>query len=129
MINQKLYPQSYTLGKDFMHFHEETLKKIPKGMGVIGVRGDCGIYSEERIKYFEEEGYIYGISAPMNGPMRSAVWGIGETEWEESIDEKGHPISVAIIEYKPTSWSGEKKYTFVISRRLKKNQSQECLFD
>lgn len=127
MVNQKLCPESYGLGKEFTEFHEETLAKIPSNMRVVAVRGDCAIFSERNIKEFEEASYIYGISAPMNAPLRGTVWKIPEDEWIEAEDEEGKPISVARIEYKPKTWEGDKKYTFIISRRLK-NPKQEVLF-
>lgn len=129
MINQKLYPESHGLSKGFMEFHKETLTKIPSNMRVVAVRGDCAIFSEQNIKQFEEAGYIYGISAPMNLPLRDAVSKIQEDEWVEAEDEEGKPISVARIEYKPKSWEGDRKYTFIISRRLKCNHKQEVLFE
>jgi hypothetical protein len=128
MVNQQLYPESYNLQKEFMPFHQATLKKIPDTMKVVGVRGDTAIFSQANIKYFEEEGYTYGISAPMNGPLREAVWQIEEEGWVECQDEKGRIMSVARIEYKPKTWKGEKKYTFIISRRLRSHPKQEVLF-
>lgn len=134
MVNQRLYPESHGLSKGFMEFHKETLAKIPSNMRVVGIRGDCALFSEQNIKEFEEAGYIYGVSAPMNAPLRDVVLKIPEDKWVEAFDEKGKPISVARIEYKPKSWSqdpygeGDKKYTFIISRRLKQNHKQEVLF-
>jgi hypothetical protein len=128
MVNQGLYPESYNLTKGFMEFHKETLKKIPPNMKVIGVRGDCAIFSETNIKQFEEDGYVYGISAPMNASLREKVWEIPEDKWVESEDERGRPISVTRIKYKPKTWDGSRKYIFIISRRLKSNLRQEVLF-
>lgn len=117
MVNQKLYPESFNLAKDFRPFHEETMKKIPRVMRVVAVRGDGSLYSEKNAEYFEGQGYRYGISASMNAPLREAVCRVKEEDWLETTDERGRPVSIARITYRPKTW--EKARTFIISRRLK----------
>ncbi|MBN1459196.1 MAG: IS1380 family transposase [Armatimonadetes bacterium] len=119
-VHQELLPQSHNLNKDFLRFHEETLRRLPKGAKVWAVRGDAALYSEDNIKHFELRHLVYAISAPMNGLMRDAIAKIPESDWQESEDQDGHPLSVARISYCPKTWE-QKPRTYIISRRLRPN--------
>jgi hypothetical protein len=121
-VHQELLPQSHNLNQDFLHFHEETIRRLPKGAKVWAVRGDGALFSEKHIEYFESRGLIYGISAPMNGPLVDAVLKIPEDQWQEGENESGHPVSIARIHYCPKTWKVRER-TFIISRRLRPNPS------
>lgn len=128
-VHQELLPQSHNLNKDFLRFHQETLRRLPKGAKVWAVRGDGALFSETNIEYFESRDLIYAISAPMNGPLQEAVSQIPEDQWQEGENDSGHPVSIARIHYCPKTWK-EKPRTFVISRRLRPNPSgQRYLLD
>jgi hypothetical protein len=118
-VHQELLPQSHNLNKDFLQFHQETLRRLPKGAKVWAVRGDGALYSENHIERFESKNLIYAISAQVNVPLRKAIYEIAESEWLEAENEAGHPVSIARIHYCPKTW--EKARTFIISRRLRPN--------
>lgn len=82
MVNQKLCPGDENLSSDFMDFHRETLKKLPKGTKVKAVRGDAAIYSEENIEYFEANRQLYGISAALSGKLPGRIMELSEDDWE-----------------------------------------------
>lgn len=124
MVHQRLYPLSQGLASGFRAFHAETRARLPEGMWLWAVRGDTALFSEENILLFEREKLVYGISAPMNAPLRRRVETIPEDAWLEGIDERGRPYSVARIRYRPTTWSGPER-TFIISRRLKDRPSRD----
>ena len=127
-VHQELLPQSHNLNHDFLSFHKEALKRLPKTAKVWAVRGDGALYSEERVEYLEKTKKIYAISATMNPPLKEAVSSIAESAWEEAVDEQGHIYSVARIHYQPKTW--KKKRTFIISRRLRSNPTgQLYLFE
>lgn len=128
-IHQELLPQSHNLNRDFLGFHEENILRLPKGAKVWAVRADGAVFSEEHIEYFESRGLVYGISAPMNGPMQEAILEIPEEQWQEGESDSGHPVSIARISYCPKTWK-KKPRTFIISRRLRPNPSgQRYLLD
>ncbi len=128
MVNQKLCPGDENLSSDFMEFHRETLKKLPKGTKVKAVRGDAAIYSEGNIEYFEANRQLYGVSAALSGKLPGRILELSEDDWVEGEDERGRPFSIARMTYKPKSW--KKARTFIISRRLKKDaQKQGYLFE
>jgi len=108
------------LNKDFLRFHRETLQRLPKGAEVWAVRGDGALFSEENIEYFESRGLVYAIGAPLNGPLRDAIFAIPEEAWQEGENDSGEPVSVARIHYCPKTWK-PKPRTFIISRRLLPN--------
>jgi hypothetical protein len=116
-VHQELLPQSHNLNKDFLRFHEESLKRLPKKAKVWAVRGDGALYSEELIEHFESKNLVYAISAQMNGPLRDAIFKIPQEDWHEGENEAGHPVSIARVHYKPKTW--KKQRTFIISRRLR----------
>lgn len=118
-IHQELLPQSHNLNKDFLGFHQETLRRLPKGAKPWAVRGDGALYSQALIEKFEAQKLVYAISAQMNARLRSAISKIDEKEWEECENDRGHPYSIARIHYQPKTWS--KARTFIISRRLRPN--------
>ena len=127
-IHQELLPQSHNLNKDFLPFHNETLKRLPKHAKPWAVRGDGALYSQELVEHFEKQKLIYSISAQMNAALRSAVGEIAESEWEEGENGNREPYSIARIEYKPKTW--KKARTFIISRRLRPNPTgQRFLID
>ena len=117
-VNHELRPQSQNLDKDFLSFHEETLKRLPKGVKVRAVRGDSALYSKRIIRYLERKGLLYAISASMTERLIREVEKVPEDAWIEGIDEKGRPYSITRIKYQPKGW--EKARTFIITRRLKK---------
>lgn len=119
-IHQELLPQSHNLNKDFLRFHQETLQRLPKGAEVWAVRGDGALFSEGNIEYFESRGLVYAISAPLNGPLRDAIFEIPEAEWLEGENDSGNPVSIARIHYCPKTWKNKPR-TFIISRRLLPN--------
>lgn len=128
-LHQELLPQSHNLNHDFLRFHEETLLRLPAAAKVWAVRGDGALFSETHIEYFESRDLIYGISAPLNGPMREAIFQIPEVEWQEGENDSGHPVSIARIHYCPKTWK-QKSRTFIISRRLRPNPNgQRYLLD
>ena len=131
MVNQHLYPQSVSLPKHFEQFHDETVAKLPEGARIWAIRGDGALYSEDRAKWCETQGYTYGISAAMTSHLRNAVAQIPEADWVEStdtqLDEYGRPYSVARITYKPATWEAAR--TYIISRRLKDNTGQQALIE
>ena len=118
-IHQELLPQSHNLNKDFLDFHEETLRRLPKKAKPWAVRGDGALYSQKLIEKFEEQNLVYAISAQMNAALRSEISEIDESEWEEAQNDRNHPYSIARIHYRPKTWS--KTRTFIISRRLRPN--------
>ncbi len=127
-VHQELLPQSNNLNKDFLTFHEEAVKRLPKTANVWAVRGDAALYSEERLGYFENKKTIYAISAAVNERLRKAISRIPETMWQEGQDESNHVYSVARIHYTPKTWKGQR--TFIISRRLRSHPSGQLrLFD
>ncbi len=128
-VHQELLPQSHNLNKDFLRFHEETIRRLPQGAKVWAVRGDGALFSEKHVEYFESRDLVYGISAPMNGPLTDAVLQIPEDQWQEGENDSGHPVSIARIHYCPKTWK-DKSRTFIISRRLRPNPSgQSFLVD
>ena len=118
-IHQELLPQSHNLNKDFLRFHEETLKRLPKHAKPWAVRGDGALYSQELVEHFEKQKLVYAISAQMNAALRSAISEIEESEWEEGKNDRDEPYSFARIQYKPKTW--KKARTFIVSRRLRPN--------
>ena len=118
-IHQELLPQSHNLNKEFLRFHEETLQRLPKGAKAWAVRGDGALYSQKLVEHFEKQKLVYAISAQMNAALRSAIYEIAESEWEEGLNSRGDPYSTARIEYKPKTW--KKARTFIVSRRLRPN--------
>jgi hypothetical protein len=126
MVNQALCPQSTNLDKEFEGFHEETKAKLPKTAKVWAVRGDSALYSEERIRRFEKERLVYGISAPRLAPLVRGIEAIPEEAWEEGRDEEGRPYSIARITFRPTTWKEPR--TFIISRRLRNLQGQKLFW-
>src|SRR6266850_493116 len=128
-LHQELLPQSHNLNRDFLRFHEETIVRLPQGAKVWAVRGDGALFSENHIEYFESRDLVYGISAPMNGPLAEAVLQIPQDQWQEGENDSGHPVSIARIHYCPKTWK-EKPRTFIISRRFRPNPSgQRFLLD
>ena len=128
-IHQELLPQSHNLNKDFLSFHRETIRRLPEGAKVWAVRGDGALFSQTNIEYFESRDLVYGISAPMNGPLQEAVHQIPAAEWQEGENDSGHPVSIARIHYCPKTWKAKPR-TFIISRRLRPNPSgQRFLLD
>jgi len=117
VVNHELRPQSNNLDKDFLEFHRETLRKVPKGVKVWAVRGDAALYSQRIIQELEKDELVYAISAAINVRLKDAICDIPEEDWVEGIDEKGRPYSIARIRFKPKTW--EKERTYIISRRLK----------
>jgi hypothetical protein len=126
MVNQKLYPQSVNLPKDFESFHRETVRKFPKTAKIWAIRGDGALYSEQRIEWLERR-YVYGISAQLNSHLHAAVEAIPEKKWVEGKDERGRPYSIARISYCPMKWKKER--TYIISRRLKDLKGQKVLWE
>ena len=61
MVNQSLYPQSWGLPKDFEEFHRETERKLPKTARIWAVRADTALYSEKRLQWFENKGYVLSL--------------------------------------------------------------------
>lgn len=128
MVHQRLEPQSRNLGSDFRSFREEAEAKLPPGAWVRGIRGDGALFSLEVVEACEARGQIYGISAPRNGPLLDALAGLKERDWEEGVDERGRPYSIARLHHCPPTWDGRPR-TFVISRRLKKDAKQGRLLE
>ena len=127
-IHHELLPQSHNLNQDFLRFHGETLRRLPKGAKPWAVRGDGALYSQELIDEFEAQGLVYAISAQMNAALRSRICEIDESEWEEGVNDAGEPYSSARIHYRPKTW--RKGRTFIVSRRLRPNpDGQEYLLD
>jgi len=127
-LHHELLPQSHNLNQDFWRFHQETLRRLPKGAKPWAVRGDGALYSQELIKKLEAQRLVYAISAAMNAPLRSAICEIKPSWWEEGVNERGKPYSIARIHYQPTTWGQPR--TFIVSRRLRRNPTgQEYLFD
>ena len=91
-VNQELLPQSHNLNKDFLSFHAETLKRLPKRAKVWAVRGDGALYSEKLVEHFESKKLVYAISAQMNGPLRDAIFKIPEEDWQGGENEAGHTV-------------------------------------
>ena len=127
MANQHLYPQSYNLPKDFEAFHAATLTKVPKRATVWAIRSDGALYAQERIERFESDGYVYAISATRTADLRNTIIGIPKTAWDEGVDEKGRPYSIARITYRPVTW--KKARTYLVSRRLKDLKGQRVLWE
>ena len=127
MVHQQLYPQSVNLPKDFEPFHRATLAKLPKGAKVWAIRGDGALYSEERVKGFERDGYVYAISASRTAHLHDVMIRIPESAWVEGVDERGRPYSIARLTYRPATWAAAR--TYLISRRLKDLRGQRVLWD
>jgi hypothetical protein len=127
MVNQSLYPQSWGLAKDFEQFHADTQRKLPKRARIWAVRADTALYSERRLEWFENKGYVYAVGAPVNAPLRWAMQSLAESDWEEGIDPNGHPYSIARIRYRPKTW--KKARTFILSRRLRDLKGQTVLWE
>lgn len=127
-IHHELLPQSHNLNQDFLRFHDEAVKRLPRNARIWAVRGDGALYSEKLVERLEARKLTYTISAQMNARLRSAVSEIEDSDWEESQDSDGHPYSVARLQYQPKTWS--KSRTFIISRRLRPNpEGQGYLFE
>jgi hypothetical protein len=128
MVHQRLEPQSKNLNSGFESFHEETVAKLPRGAWVRGIRGDGALFDLKLVRAFEQRGYVYGISAPRNAPLCEAIAGLKERDWEEGVDERGRPYSIARLHHCPPTWDGKPR-TFVISRRLKRDTKQGRLIE
>jgi hypothetical protein len=127
MINQELRPQSVNLNRDFLTFHDETVRKLPRGAKLAFVRGDGGIYSFDNVSAFEECKLTYAISATRTAPLRARLLEIREGDWEEGTDAEGRPYSIARIRYCPQTWDGRLR-THIVSRRLRETNGQRSLF-
>ena len=127
LVHQELYPESVNLSKDFEAFEAAARKKLPHQVRVWAVRGDGALYSETRIKRYEKDRLVYGISAPLNAPLRQAIAQIPEEDWAEDVDADGHYCSLARLRYQPPTW--KRARTFIISRRLKNLQGQQLLLE
>ncbi len=118
-IHQELLPQSHNLNKDFFPFHEATLQRLPEHAKPWAVRGDGALYSQAFVELLEKQKLVYAISAQMNAALQDAISQIGESQWEDSKNDRGDPYSIARIQYKPKTWARAR--TFIISRRLRPN--------
>lgn len=127
MVNQHLYPQSVNLDVEFDAFHKATLAKLPQTAKVWAFRADGALYSQARVRGCERRGYVYAISAQRNAALRDAMVAIPESAWVEGQDDRGHPYSVARIQYQPKTW--DRARTFIVSRRLKDLKGQGVLWE
>ena len=127
MVNQQLYPQSCNLPTDFDAFHAATVEKLPIGATVWAIRSDGALYSQERIKQFEEQGLVYAVTATRTADLHERLIAIPQNAWEEGEDEKGRPYSIARIRYRPVTWAEAR--TYIVSRRLKDLKGQEVMWD
>ena len=127
MVHHELPPQSHNLGRNFLDFHRETVRRVPKKAKIHAVRGDSGIYAFENIRHFETQGLVYAISAQKTHDLQEAIAQIPPDAWEDGEDEEGRPYSIARLRYCPKTWD-KKERTFVISRRLRHDAHQRLLF-
>ena len=130
MVNQELLPQSHNLAMGFLEFHEATLAKLPRKVKIWAVRGDSALYALHNVLHFEKNHLVYAISAPSASPLRDRILAIPESQWVETEDEYGQPISVARIHFCPPTWAkeGERERTYVVSRRLKEDPAQGMIW-
>jgi len=128
ILHHELCPQSHNLNRDFLAFHEETVRKLPRGARLDFVRGDTGIYSFGNIRAFELRTLTYGISAPMTPHFSEALRALRKEDWEEGVDPEGRPYSIARIRYCPATWDGRMR-TYIVSRRLRDTNGQRSLFE
>jgi hypothetical protein len=127
MIHQELRPESYHLNREFLAFHAETVRRLPRGAKLAFVRGDSGIYSLENVQHFERQGLTYGLSAAVTPHLRAQITEIEEDAWDEGKDEYGRPYSIARIRYRPQTWDRDR--TYLISRRLQDRSRQGYLLE
>jgi len=126
LLHHELLPQSHNLGKEFIPFHEETVRRMPKKAKLWAVRSDAAIYSFEHIQYFEKRRLVYAISASKTSHLQEAIAKIPDEAWQSGEGEQGRPYSIARIRYCPKTWDGVER-TFVISRRLRYDAHQRLL--
>jgi hypothetical protein len=127
MLHQRLEPQSQNLNSDFESFFVEAERRLPRKARFWAVRGDGALYSHERILALERRGLVYAISAARTEDLRAVIREIDEEGWEEGVDESGRPYSIARVQYCPKTW-GDRRRTYVVSRRLKDDHFQARLF-
>lgn len=127
MVHHELRPQSYNLGRDFLAFHRETVRRVPCKAKIWAVRGDSGIYSFENIQHFETQNLVYAISAQKTPDLQEAIAGLPLSAWVHGDDEQGRPYAIARLRYCPKTWD-KRERTFIISRRLRYNAHQRLLF-
>lgn len=127
MVHQRLEPQSHNLNQDFISFHEETVRKLPKRAKIRGIRGDGALYSFKMVAYCEKRKYLYAFTAQRTPGLQRALLDIPDDAWEEGLDDYGRPYSIARIRYCPKSWDQNLR-TYIVSRRLKDDPHQGRLF-
>ena len=63
----------------------EALGALPEGVGVRRVRGDSALYEQEVLRWLDEEGVEFAISADVSDQLRQQMLATDEKEWKPYV--------------------------------------------
>jgi hypothetical protein len=90
-------------------------RKIPPGVPGVTLRSDSALYNKGVIKFCEERGWHFSITADQTAPLRREVEALSEKDWQE--DPKDVSLAYAEFRYQPSHWP--KAYRFLVRREKK----------
>lgn len=109
----------------FPRFYRRCLSLLPSNYVIAGIRGDCGLMSEETIERIEQSYLLYAIKFKITQKLRRHILQIPEEEWDD-VDSAGE-ISVTRMRYLPSNWKHAKELVIIRQRVEPKNGRQYYL--
>lgn len=102
---------------------QRAVAALPPGIEETLVRGDSALYEQKLMRWLDERGIGFGISADMSPQLRAAVEALPEEAWETDRDEVEAVRQWAEVVYVPDD-AGDRKdasaYRYLAIRVLKK---------
>jgi hypothetical protein len=95
-------------GSGTLRLVQAAVAALPPGIEQVLVRGDSALYDAKTLRWMEDEGYGYGISADMTRPLAATIEALPEKAWAAADEEDGALRHWAEVVYVPTNRRADK---------------------
>lgn len=126
MIHAELRSGNTHPGAKAVAFLRRMKRKIPKSVTQVHLRSDSACYNHQVVRYCEQEGWTFTITADQTGPLMGRIHALAEAAWQANPQDP--TLSYAEVAYQPVGWP--KAYRYLVRREPKKNTGgQATLFE
>ena len=80
---------------------QRAIAALPEGVGQVKLRSDSAGYTNDVMRWLEDNGHVYAISAKLHPPLLKAIKALPERDWQVESEDEHAVRSWAEVAYVP----------------------------
>ena len=111
-------------GEDPLSSVKRAFGNLPARVRERYFRGDSASYYTPLLKYLEDEGIAFGISADMTRELRKRCVALAASEWKQMEKRPSETVDLAEVEFEPGDWPKSARPLRYVAIRITPEQGE-----